>query len=211
MWLHIGRVDNRIHLPGGSIKAALAVATLVAATLTVASPATAAESPRVQHCISSSSGLDIQAFLGLDASVVNGFCPPVLAGSPWVPGLSFYFAKTWEQWPQGYVKAGPTPRDDFLTKFVGIKDVVDAGTPHEFTVEFSDVSRLRLYELDGYDQASTLTLGTIRPLSAGRHSVDVSILMSDVACDGTSSVVEWSCLPAGEIAAFTYNFDVVAR
>lgn len=208
---HVGWLGNRIHLPGGSTRRTLAAATLLLAIPVVAPTASAAESPRVQHCVSPSSGLDIQNFLGIKASVVNGLCPPVLAGSPWVPGLSFYFAKTWEQWPQGYVRAGATPREDFLTKFVGIRDVVDAGTPSKFTVDFTDVSRLRLYEFDGYDQASTLTLGAIRPLSVGRHTVDVSILMRDVACDGTSSVVELSCLPAGEMAAYSYTFDVVAR
>ena len=173
-----------------------------------------AGSTRTAHCVSPS-GVDINANLHLDAAVVAPFCPPVKAGDRWVPAQFYTAARTWEQMPDGYVPAGATPLEDFVAKFVAIRYVVDEGTPYQFTVEFANGPRLYtgVHPLDpDIALATPMTLGAIRPLSVGTHTVHSFWIMSAMQCDGWSAVVAESCFPgAGPFDNGTVTLEVVAR
>jgi len=191
-------------------------ALVVASSLVLAGTATStalADSPRTEHCIALN-GVDINANLGiLSAAVVAPYCPEMKAGDWWVPAQFWFGAKTWEQVPDGFEPAGDTPVEDFIAKFVSIRYVVDQGTTQEFSVEFANGPSLWTDEHPtnpDIELASAMTLGTIRPLSVGTHSVTSFWTFSDDQCDGLSDVFEESCFPAGVFDGGTLSFDVVA-
>lgn len=202
--------------------------TLLAAALAMATTAPAAASPRVRHCVvpegrSLPAGTDLNAMFGYEASIANNSngCGTLLTGAPWGMPTGFYFSKTWQAMPPGFVPAGPTPRQDFIAKFVAIRYVVDKGTRQEFSVEFPNSPKLWTGDVIGhdsgigdfsqYDWAQPMTLGSIRPLSPGTHTVDKTVIMSGPQCDGLYDVFEWSCLPAGETYVGGDTFTWVAR
>ena len=192
------------------------VTLVVAGSLVLAGTATStalASSPRTEHCVAPN-GVDINANLGISAAVVAPFCPEIKAGDQWVRAQFWTEAKTWEHVPDGFVPVGATPLEDFVAKFVAIRYVVDQGTSHEFAVEFATGPSLWTHEHPlnpNIDLASAMTLGTIRPLRVGPHTVTSFWIFSDVHCDGFSSVFEESCAPAGAFDAGTDSFDVVAK
>jgi hypothetical protein len=189
----------------------LVVAALTVALSVGASTAFAAE--RTEHCVAPN-GIDINANLDISAAVVAPFCPEIKAGDRWVPAQFWTHAKTWEQMPDGFIPANATPLEDFVEKFVAIRYVVDQGTSHEFAVEFANGPSLWTDEHPlnpDIDLASAMTLGTIRPLSVGPHTVTSFWTFSDVHCDGFSSVFEESCVPAGVFDGGTASFVVVAK
>lgn len=193
--------------------ATLIAAAYLALASTAATPALAG-TRRTDDCIAPN-GVDINANIGLSAAVVAPFCPKVKAGDSWVRVGFYTAATTWEAMPDGYVPAGATPVEDFAAKFVAIRHVVDAGTPQEFTVEFANGPRLWVgpHPLNpDIVLATPMTLGSIRPLSVGRHTVTTFWIMSAMQCDGWSSVVEESCFPgAGPFPDGTLSFEVVAK
>lgn len=173
-----------------------------------------ADSTRTEHCVAPN-GVDMNAYLDLSAAVVAPFCPQIKAGDWWVRAHFYTAAKTWEQMPDGYVPAGATPLEDFAAKFVAIRYVVDEGTPNEFTVEFANGPLLWTGQHainPDIALASPMTLGSIRPLRVGPHTVRTFWIMSDMQCDGWSAVVEESCFPgAGPYDSGTISFEVVGR
>jgi hypothetical protein len=187
---------------------------VVAMVLSGALAATAmAPSSRTEHCVAPN-GIDINANVGISAAVVAPFCPEIKAGDWWVPAQFWTEAKTWEFVPSGFIPVGATPLEDFVAKFVAIRYVVDQGTSHEFTVEFATGPSLWTHQHPlnpNIDLASAMTLGTIRPLSVGPHTVTLFWIFSDAHCDGFSPVFEESCVPAGAFDAGTDSFDVVAK
>lgn len=189
---------------------------IAAATLVLAGVAGVEAAPaesRTEHCVAPN-GVDMNAFLDLSAAVVAPFCSQIEAGDWWVDANFYTAAETWEQMPDGYVPAGATPLEDFAAKFVAIRYVVDEGTPQEFTVEFANSPLLWTGEHalnSDIALASPMTLGSIRPMSVGPHTVRTFWIMSAMQCDGWSSVVEESCFPgAGPFDSGTTSFEVVA-
>jgi hypothetical protein len=205
----------------------LAVALMVG-PVAVGNQAATAESPRVLHCVAPDgvdvpAGTDLNALFDVSARIASNYysCGTILAGSPWTSILAFYFAKTWENVPAGYVPAGPTPRQDFLTKLVAFRFVVDAGTPQQFSADFPAGPSLWIGDINGYnpsigdynqyDWAQGMTLVTMRPLSVGHHTVQKSVILSAPSCDGIFSDFDMSCLPAGETVIGMAEYDWVAR
>jgi hypothetical protein len=193
------------------------LATLVAAgSLVLAGTSTStalADSPRTEHCVAPN-GIDINANLDLSVAVVAPFCPEIKAGDRWVPAWFWSHAKTYEQVPDGFVPTSATPLEDFVAKFVAIRYVVDQGTKHEFAVEFANGPSLWTDEHPlnpDIDLASPMTLGAIRPLPVGPHTVTTFWVFSDAHCDGFSSIFEESCVPAGVFEGGTSSFNVVAN
>jgi hypothetical protein len=189
----------------------LGVATVVGALLVVAgtaAPAAAATNPRVKPCISSD-GMNFQETLGISWALVQPGCREIQSGATWGTAYGWYAAKTWEQVPVGYVPSGSTPIADFEAHLISARLVIDQGTRQEFTVEWRNGPALWVGEDGGYAVASVGTLGTIRPLSVGAHTVRRLMALSAMTCDGLSSDPDLSCSPAGEIDLGTLTFKVV--
>jgi hypothetical protein len=204
------------HMLGLGKLAGLSVALAMALAAGAVAPAQASAGPRVTPCVLPD-GLDpyvpggtiLQDFYGVSTSIVTSFCPEIKAGAPWTVVAASYFAKTWEAIPAGYEPVSATPLGDFRARFVGVRIVVDEGTPEEFTVEWPNSPKLWVGDYGPYDLASPITLGTVRPLSVGVHSERVSYVMSEMACDGLSADPALSCIPAGETSFRTVHFTVV--
>ena len=196
--------------------AGLSVALAMALAAGAVAPAQAGAGPRVTPCVLPD-GLDpyvpggtvLQDFYGVSASIVTGFCPTIKAGARWTVVAAAYFAETWEAIPPGYTPVSATPVGDFRARFVGIKIVVDEGTPHEFTVEWANSPKLWVGDYGPYVLANPITLGTVRPLSVGVHSERVVYVMSGVVCDGLTTDPDLSCIPPGETSFNTRYFTVV--
>jgi len=170
--------------------------------------ATPAKSARYTPCIYPD-GTNIQEKYGVTVSLVLPLCPEIKAGAAWAVGIGWYSAKTWEQMPAGYVPTSATPLDDFRANFVSARWVIDEGTPQQFTVDWANGPRLWIGSDGTYDIANAMTLGTIRPLPVGAHTVRRSLVLSALTCDGMSEDPSVSCLPAGEAVADTLSFRVV--
>jgi hypothetical protein len=190
---------------------------VVAGSLVLASATASvalAGSPRTAHCVAPN-GVDMNAFLNLDVAVVAPWCSTIKAGDRWVPAQFYTAARTWEQMPDGYVPAGATPIEDFAAKFVAIQYVIDEGTSNQFTVEFKNSPRLWTGDHainPDIVLATPMTLGAIRPLSIGTHTVRMIWVMNAMQCDGWSAVVEESCFPAaGPFDNGVDTFEVVGR
>lgn len=182
-------------------RTAVAVLT-IAGTMAVGSPSAFADSPRVTTCLRPD-GTSVQQFAGLSVSVVLPFypgCDTIKSGATWTTGFGWYATKSWEGIPAGYVPVGSAPIQDFVSHLVSARILVDAGTPEEFSVVWPNSPALLLYADAQYDYASGITLGTIRPLSVGRHTLQRFITLSGVTCDGTSADPNLSCAPGGELA-----------
>ncbi len=172
-----------------------------------------ADSTRTEHCVTPNH-IDINATLGISAAIVAPFCPTIKAGDWWVRAQFWTENQSWEYVPDGFVPVGATPLEDFVAKFVAIRYVVDQGTKHEFTVEFATGPSLWTHEhlvFPNTDVASAMTLGAVRPLRVGTHTVTSFWIFSAPHCDGFSPVFEESCVPAGAYDAGTDSFDVVAK
>ena len=183
-------------------------------------PATAGT--RVEPCmwqnpgVPSSPPINLNEAFGVTAAFVSTECNEIKAGAPWTPTMGWYGAKTWEYRPVGVQTIGATPLDELRLRFVKIRLVVDAGTRKEFSVEWTNLSRLWVGEWNyfygdhpDWFLANFVTLGSVRPLTAGTHTVQRAIFLSGVTCDGTSSDPNVSCAPAGEVDFPPLTFAVV--
>jgi hypothetical protein len=162
------------------------------------------------HCISPS-GLDVNEFWGVSIRVVAPFCTQLRTGEAWTATAAWVVAETFESVPEGFVPAGETPLDDFQAK-ASLKYVVDPGTRQERTYVFTDTSRVAVREvnggpLDGAPVLNTITMGSLRPLSAGRHVVETYWAFSAMHCDGIADNPEENCL-AGELLYHRVEIDV---
>lgn len=165
---------------------------------------------RGNHCVHPS-GLDLNSLYGISEQIVTRFCPEVLAGEQWTaPGAPWQMNTSFESVPNGFVPAGATPLDDFRAKFVGVKYVIDPGTPQEQTAEFQTGPGLFTGTLDGFPIVSGGTLSIHRPLNIGDHVIQVFWVMNAEHCDGFGAGEE-NLLPAGEVPYVTGTaFKVMA-
>lgn len=187
---------------------AFSLLTATALAFGVGGARAASESPRVgdNHCITPLG--DVNELYGISAQIVNPFCTRVDAGESWVPtgGPPWFVNTSFAAVPAGFVPAAPTPLEDFLAKFVAVKYVVDAGTLQERTYTFPASDKLWIGESPfgpGFPAVHPITLGTLRPVSVGDHTVRVYWVMSAMHCDGLGTDVTVNCLPAGEVPYFS--------
>jgi hypothetical protein len=166
-------------------------------------PATAMASGGGTHCIFPD-GTDFNEIWGVDESVVWFLCEEIDAGGPWRVANGWGVNEKFQYKPRGFVAAGDTPIADFLAKFVGVKVVVNGGTPREQVYLFTDTSRLFL---DG-NAVNAVTMGVQDPLPVGTHHVESYWRMSAMHCDGFPKR-KGGCLPAGDSLGFETQFEVV--
>ena len=182
-------------------------AACLAASATLLGVPSASASTRVEPCIWPSTGTDLQQYFQVSvALVVPHACNQIKTGASWSTPSVFYVARTWEQVPAGYHPTTATPRDELVAHLTKVRFIVDEGTPQEFTVERTgrQLSVLTASWQEVYpDDPDWLLVDigthiTLRPLPVGQHTVRGQFVLDAPACDGTSSVWEMSCIPAGE-------------
>jgi hypothetical protein len=197
---------------GHFVACALAV---LAASLTFSTGAANANT-KGEHCVNPS-GVDLNQRYGVAATIVAPFCAQLRAGEHWTTPAAWFMARAFEQVPAEFVPAGATPLDDLRAKLTAVKYVVDAGTPQERTHEFANGAKLWTGELPfgppfgDLPAVNTVTLGTLHPLSAGRHTVDRYWRLSAMHCDGlgTDTTPGHNCFPAGETFYGRITFEVL--
>jgi hypothetical protein len=202
------------------VAASVAAACLtVGSTLFVAPDATAG--PRVEPCIWPDTGTDLQQYFDVSVSlVVPGACSTVQTGAAWATPSVFYVARTWEQVPPGYETHGATPLEELESDLTTVRFIVDEGTPQQFTVQRS--GRQVHFQVRDWNEVYPddpdwllVDVGThiaMRPLPPGTHTVRGESVVSRSACDGTSTVMDQSCIPPGLFEyPGTRSFTVVPR
>jgi hypothetical protein len=154
-------------------------------------------------------GVDLNLLYGISDRIQTGACLEQTAGDRWVdPGWWIVHIGAGSVYPQGYSPRKTNPIEDFASKFVAAKVVVDAGTPAEKIHYFASADVLRT-AIDterifpgafgaAYPVASILP--RLAPVSVGRHTHQLFLLLREQHCDGFGTDVANNCLPPGETA-----------
>lgn len=153
-------------------------------------------------------GIDLNRLYGMTAQMQTSACRQQTAGERWVvPMWWTVHTGNGSVYPPEYTPSSPRPIEDFAAKLAAVKVVVDAGLPSEKThylaaddVLRTDIDTDALFPGafdEAYPTASILPL--LPPLSLGDHTYRPFLLMRAQHCDGFSTVVRNSCLPAGEV------------
>ena len=162
-----------------------------------------------EHCLAPD-GTDLNELYGVSETIVAAFCPQVRTGEQWTTTTRWFVAHSYGPVPPGFVPApGATPVDDFLAKFVGVKYVIDPGTRQEQTYLFPNSDKLFIRDLGSSTLFNPITLGTLHPLSAGQHVIEIYWRFSALHCDGIGASLADNCLQAGETLFNRVTFDVV--
>ena len=153
-------------------------------------------------------GVDLNDLFGVPEQFRDFLCREVSAGEHWRPFVPWITDDGVDSvYPAGYVPLRPLPIEDFVAKLT-VKVVTDGGTDHQETYGFSAAAAVRtditLAQLEPDDPDApqlslAVTMPRMKPLSVGAHTYEVTWVLSAQHCDGYSTVVEESCLPAGEI------------
>ena len=194
-------------------RALVALAAVVAASLAVGAGSASAgrvDPPGHQdanHCFWFS-GVDLNELYGVPEQFHHFLCTELSVGEHWRPFVSWIADDGVDSvYPAGYVPLRPLPIEDFVAKLT-VKVVTDGGTRQQETYVFSPADAVRtditLAQLDPEDPDApqlslAVTMPRMKPLSVGAHTYEVTWVLSAQHCDGYSTVVEESCLPAGEI------------
>jgi hypothetical protein len=155
------------------------------------------------HC-ANGAGTDVNALFGVSEQILNPYCRSATSGEHWRPSGIWVVSPTNDSFPAGYVAAGATPIDDFVSKLAAVKVVIDGGTRQERTLVFgpqevlrTDVTFDRL-EPGAPEWPMAVTLPRMAPLSRGEHTREVIWVFSAEHCDGLAPNRDENCLPAGE-------------
>jgi hypothetical protein len=194
-------------------RAFVALAAVFAASLAVG--ASGASAGRVDppghrdanHCFFFT-GVDLNDLYSVPEQFRNFLCRDLSAGEHWRPFVPWITDDGVDSvYPSGYVPLRPRPIEDFVAKLT-VRVVTDGGTHQQKTYVFSAAEAVRtditLEQLDPDDPdapqlAMAVTMPRMKPLSVGTHTYEVIWVLSAQHCDGYSTVVEESCLPAGEL------------
>ena len=155
------------------------------------------------HCVFFS-GVDLNELFGVPEQFHNFLCREVSAGEHWRPFVPWFTGDGVDSvYPAGYVPLRPLPIEDFVAKLT-VRVVTDGGTRQQKTYVFSPSTavrtdiRLDQLEPDAPPLPGAVTMPRMKPLSVGAHTYEVTWVLSAQHCDGFSTVLEESCLPAGE-------------
>jgi hypothetical protein len=168
------------------------------------------------HCLAPDGTTDLNEFYGVSQQIVAPFCPQADSGNFWTTTARWFITPTFESFPPGFVPTGDTPTEDFVAKFVGVKYVIDPGTKQQRTYLYEN--RGRLWIGDGGDAfdfptvlVNTITVGLLKPLKAGEHSIEVYWVFNGMHCDGfPDGTVEENCLGPGDVLFNQFAFEVTA-
>jgi hypothetical protein len=159
------------------------------------------------HCVNEF-GVDYNNLFRVSDQFRTFECRTILAGEPWIP---FGFWATDDGvdsvYPEGYVPTHQNPVDDFTSKLVVLKVVVDGGTAEERTQSFSASEAVRTDVNAEQLQPGAWPVPTpmaaflprAQTPSVGEHTYQIVVVLSDEHCDGLGPVRELQCLPAGPI------------
>jgi hypothetical protein len=169
---------------------------VMASTALTSQPAQASQSHPVEnHCISPTTGVDLNVLFGTTKQIITPFCNQVDSGEQWTAaGPAWLVATSLDAVPEGFVPAGATPLEDFLAKFVGVKYVLDSGTLQERTYFYPNGDKIWTGIIDVLPSVWPGTLSIASPLSIGTHVVEVYWVFSAMHCDGLAAVIEENCL-----------------
>ena len=153
-------------------------------------------------------GVDLNDLFGVPEQFRDFLCREVSAGEHWRPFAPWITDDGVDSvYPAGYVPLRPRPIEDFVAKLT-VRVVTDGSTHQQKTYVFSAAEAVRTditpAQLDPDDPdapqlAMAVTMPRMKPLSVGAHRYEVTWVLSAQHCDGYSTVVEESCLPAGEL------------
>lgn len=180
---------------------------LLLTSLSLGASESSAAPKTVTPCITPS-GLDLNERYGVSEAIVAPFCTEVDSGRRWRVTTPWSMSPTFDAVPDGFEPVGETPVEDFVTKFIGVKYVVDPGTSQEKTYAFGNVDDLTIIDDGVVVLVNPITLGRLRPSSVGDHVVDSYLLFSAMHCDGLAASLEENCLPAGDVYYASMQFSV---
>lgn len=187
-----------------------------------------ASGQRVDDCVwqatDTSAWVDLNQTFGTPTVAhVNDYgsqCLTIKSGAWWSAPIGFYVAKTWEHVPAGYNYL-PTPLEELIADTAKVRLIIDEGARQQFTLEWTNIQDSYVGDWNTFyagtpdDQPTWLlvnmgTIGAIRPLSVGVHTLRRVWVVSRLSCDGTSDDPN-SCAPPGEYDYGTFSFTVVPR
>jgi len=144
--------------------------------------------------------------------IITNFCPVALVGERWVPVATWATNTTYEVIPEGYTPSGATPIDDFNSKFVGARYVIENGTQHARSFNFSAAQILQTgLTVPGTDFPMSAFMAVLPPLPPGEHTVDILPTISADHWDGFGLDPSANLFPAGEIHCSHVEFTVEHR
>jgi len=163
--------------------------------------------PDANHCVNAA-GVDLNVLYGVSDQFRTRECQDISAGEHWrVPLVWIVNFGADSVYPPGYTPADPDPIDDFVTKLVAVKAVLDGGTLQEHTLVFAPSEALRTdinaEQLEPGFWGAPYPMASMQPrlapLGVGDHTFQLSIVLSALHCDGIAPNVDENCLPAGEV------------
>jgi len=169
------------------------------------------------HCVTGL-GVDLNELFGVSDQFLARGCNVVSAGEHWIRSAEWITNGSDDPvYPAGYVPARPAPIEDFLSKLIAVKIVVDGGTRQQQTYVFSpgqvertDVTADQL-QPGLWDPGTPMAIALPRmaPVSVGPHTSEPILVLSAKHCDGFFTDEARSCLPAGETSYVARPFQVV--
>ena len=192
-------------------KTALALTAVLAVSLAFGAPGASAQrldppGHRDSNQCVNSFGVDLNELFGISDQIVRSGCQEVSAGEHWIRAVGWITSGSDPVYPPGYEPLRPTPSEDFLAKLVAVKVVVDRGTRRQRTHTFapSEVVRTDItaeqFNPGAWPPGSALVslLPRMAPVRVGDHTQELIAVLSADHCDGLSTDLANSCIPAGD-------------
>jgi hypothetical protein len=190
--------------------------------------ASAEERDETEHHCVLPWGVDLNAVLDTELQILTNIkCTSVPAHERFAPITVWWFNQPGGApgvplaYPAGYTPTSNVPARDYMPKVQSATYVVHpSGKSYTFSAKrlerYTHPATVRdLFGGSGqfpatWDNLPTETwLPPLPGLKAGQYTVDVSVTLSEVACDGTSTDFALACLPAGTTSFGTFSVTVV--